>query len=81
MEARLMISLESATAAKPAGLARRSGTDESELAAMLLTGAIDAADVSPETVTQLLDSEAALARAQLGLRQARAGQTIRADHL
>ena len=49
---------------------------------MLLAEAIDAADASSSTVTEVLDStEGALARAQLGLREARAGKTIRADQL
>ena len=76
-----MISLDPTTAAKLTGLARRSGTDESELAGMLLADAIDAQE-SSRTVTQHLDStEGALMRARLGLRQARANQTIRADQL
>ena len=82
MGRRLVISLEPATAARLTRVAMRSGADESELAEVLLTNAIDDADVSAATVTQLLDStDAALDRAQLGLRQARAGQTIRPDEL
>jgi predicted transcriptional regulator len=82
MSRRLVISLEPTTAARLTRLAKRSGADESKLAEMLLADAIDAADVSPATVTQLLDStEAAFDRAKLGLRQARSGQTIRLDEL
>ena len=82
MGRRLVISLEPTTAARLTLLARRMDSDESELAEMLLADAIDATDVSPAAVEQLLDStQGALDRAQLGLRQARSGQTIRADEL
>jgi hypothetical protein len=82
MGRRLVISLEPATASRLTRLAKRSGADETELAELLLADAIDAADVSPTTVTLLLDStEGALDRARTGLRQARSGQTIRADEL
>jgi hypothetical protein len=82
MSKRLVISLEHTTAARLTRLARRSGADESKLAEMLLADAIDAADVSPPTITQLLDStDAPFDRAQLGLRQAQTGQTIRVDEL
>jgi hypothetical protein len=82
MGRRLVIWLEPTIAARLTRLASRSGTDESELAEMLLADAIDAADASPPTVMQLLDSTgAAFERAQLGLVQARSGQTIPADEL
>ena len=77
-----MISLEPTAAERLRRLASRWGADESKLAEMLLTDAIDAADVSSATITQLLDSTVgAHDRAQLGLRQGRSGQTIGADEL
>ena len=82
MNHRFVISLESRSAAKLANLASRAGADREELAGSLLSAAIDAADETPKTVTELLESsETSFARAQIGLRQGRAGHTIRADQL
>lgn len=76
------VTLDAERAAKLALLAKRTHTHEGTLARSLLSQAIDEADVDARNVVELLDGmPGALARAQLGLEQARAGRTIALDEL
>jgi hypothetical protein len=79
---RLNVTLDPERAAKLARLAERTNTQEGTLARSLLSQAIDEADVDARHVVQLLDGiPGAFERAQLGLEQARSGQTIALDDL
>jgi hypothetical protein len=79
---RLNVTLDPERAAKLALLAARTHTQEGTLARSLLSQAIDEADVDARHVVELLDGiPGAFERAQLGLEQARAGNTIAADDL
>lgn len=79
---RLNVTLDPERAAKLALLAERTHTQEGTLARSLLSQAIDEADVDPRHVVELLDGiPGAFERAQLGLEQARAGETIAVDEL
>jgi hypothetical protein len=79
---RLNVTLDPERAAKLALLAERTHTQEGTLARSLLSHAIDDADVDARHVAELLDGiPGALERAQLGLEQARSGQTVALDEL
>jgi hypothetical protein len=79
---RLNVTLDPERAAKLALLAERINTQEGTLARSLLSQAIDEADVDARHIVELLDGiPGAFERAQLGLEQARSGQTIALDDL
>lgn len=79
---RLNVTLDGERAAKLARLAERVHVQEGTLARSLLSQAIDEADPDPRNVAELLDGvPGALARAQRGLEQARAGETVALDEL
>jgi hypothetical protein len=79
---RLNVTLDPERAAKLARLAERTHTQEGTLARSLLSQAIDEADVDARHIVELLDGiPGAFERAQLGLEQARAGETIAVDEL
>lgn len=79
---RLNITLDDAQAAKLSGLAARVHVNEGTLARSLLSTAIDDADPDPASVVAVLDgTEGAWERAQIGNRQAKAGETISLDDL
>jgi predicted transcriptional regulator len=80
--ARLNVSLDDAYAAKLKRLAERTHTQEGTLARSLLSHALDQADADPRHVVDVLDAiPGAFERAQLGLAQARAGETVALDEL
>jgi hypothetical protein len=79
---RLNVTLGPERAAKLALLAERVHTQEGTLARSLLSQAIDEAFADAGHVVELLDGiPGALERAQLGLEQARSGETIPVDKL
>jgi hypothetical protein len=79
---RLNITLEGEHALKLARLAARVHVHEGTLARSLLSSAIDEADPDPDNVVALLDGiDGAYERAQLGLREAAAGDTVALDDL
>jgi hypothetical protein len=79
---RLNVTLDPQHAAKLARLAERAHVHEGTLARSLLSSALDDADPDADNVVELLDSiSGAFERAQLGLEQARAGETIPLDEL
>ncbi len=79
---RLNITLDEAHAAKLSRLAARVHVNEGTLARSLLSTAIDDADPDAANVVAVLDGiEGAWERAQLGSRQAGAGETIPLDDL
>jgi hypothetical protein len=79
---RLNVTLDPERAAKLALLAERTHTQEGTLARSLLSHAIDDADVDARHVAELLDGiPGAFERAQVGLEQARSGQTVALDEL
>lgn len=79
---RLNVTLDQEYAAKLARLAHRTHVQEGTLARSLLSHAIDEADVDPDNVVRILDGiSGAFERAQLGLEQARDGQTTPLDEL
>ncbi len=79
---RLNITLDEAQAAKLSRLAARVHVNEGTLARSLLSTAIDNADPDPASVVAVLDGiDGAWERAQLGNRQAEAGETIFLDDL
>jgi hypothetical protein len=79
---RLNVTLDPERAAKLALLAERTHTQEGTLARSLLSHAIDDADVDARHIAELLDGiPGAFERAQLGLEQARSGQTVALDEL
>jgi hypothetical protein len=79
---RVNITLDDEEAAKLARLAERMHVQPGTVARSLLAHALDDADPDPRNVVDLLDGiPGAYERAQLGLRQARAGRTISLDQL
>jgi predicted transcriptional regulator len=79
---RLNITLDPEQAAKLSQLAERMHVQPGTVARSLLFSAIDAADPDPANVVALLDgTPGAFERAQLGLRQAKAGETVSIDEL
>jgi hypothetical protein len=79
---RLNVTLDPESAEKLALLAERTRTQEGTLARSLLAHAIHDADVDARHVVELLDGiPGAFERAELGLEQARSGQTIPVDEL
>ena len=79
---RLNVALDPEYAAKLALLAKQARVTEEALARLLLSQAIDEADVDAGQMMKLLDGiPNAFRRAQLGLGQARSGQTARLDEL
>jgi enoyl reductase-like protein len=78
----LKITLDGEHAAKLARLAERTHVQEGTLARSLLAHALDEADSDPRNVADLLDAiPGAYERAQLGLSQANAGQTVSLDEV
>jgi hypothetical protein len=74
---RVNVTLDEQRAAKLSRLAARVHVAEGTLARSLLSSAIDDADPDPANVVALLDAiPGAFDRAQLGLRQAAAGDTV-----
>jgi len=79
---RLNVTLDDEHAAKLARIAERTHIQEGTLARSLLSQAIDETDIDPRDVVELLDGiPGAFERAQLGLDQARSGETIPLDEL
>ena len=79
---RLNITLDDEQAEKLTRLAERMYVQPGTVARSLLSSALDDADPDARTVVELLDGiPGASERAQLGLRQARAGETIALDKL
>ncbi len=79
---RLNVTLDAERAAKLAQLAQRTHLNEGSLARSLLSQALDETGAEPRNVAILLDGiPGAFARAQQGLRQARARRTIELDEL
>jgi predicted transcriptional regulator len=79
---RLNITLDDEQAEKLARLAERMHVQPGTVARSLLSSAIDEADPEARNVVDLLDGlPGAYDRAQLGLRQAAAGETIALDEL
>lgn len=79
---RLNITLDAEHAAKLTRLADRVHVQEGTLARSLLATALDDADPDPRAVTDVLDAiPGAWDRAQLGLNQARARETLPLDDL
>jgi hypothetical protein len=76
------VTLDAEHAARLARLAERTHVQEGTLARSLLSSALDEADPEAQDITALLDSiPAAYDRAQLGLQQARAGETTPLEDL
>jgi len=79
---RLNITLDDERAAKLSRLAERMHVQPGTVARSLLAHALDEADPDPRNVVDLLDGiDGAYERAQLGLRQAHAGDTVTLDEL
>ncbi len=79
---RLNITLDDEQGGKLARLAQRLHLQPGTVARSLLSTAIDETDPDARNVVQLLDGiSGAWERAQLGLRQARAGETVRLNAL
>jgi hypothetical protein len=79
---RLNITLDSEHAAKLARLADRVHVQEGTLARSLLATALDEADPDPRAVTDVLDAiPGAWDQAEIGLSQARGGNTLPLDDL
>jgi hypothetical protein len=79
---RLNITLDPEQGAKLARLAERMHVQPGTLARSLLSSALDEADPDARNVVELIDRiPGAFERAQLGLEQARAGETIALDEL
>jgi hypothetical protein len=79
---RLNVTLDAERAAKLALLAERTNVQEGTLARSLLSQALDEADPDPRHVAELLDSiPGAFERAELGLKQTQAQETIPLDSL
>jgi len=80
--ARLNVTLGDAHAAKLRRLAVQTNVQEGTLARSLLAHALDETDADPRHVGDLLDTiPGAFDRAQLGLAQARRGETVPLDRL
>ena len=79
---RLNITLDDQQAEKLLRLAERMHVQPGTIARSLLSNALDEADPDARNVVELLDGiPGAYERAQLGLRQARAGETVSLDDL
>ena len=79
---RVNVTLEDEQAAKLLRLAERMHVQPGTIARSLLAQALDEADPDPRNVVELLDGiVGAYDRAQLGVRQAYAGQTVSLDEL
>lgn len=79
---RLNVTLDEEHAGKLARLAARVHVNEGTLARSLLSSAIDDADPDADTVVEVLDGiDGAWERAQLGRRQAQAGETVALEDL
>jgi hypothetical protein len=79
---RLNITLDPEQGAKLARLADRMHVQPGTLARSLLSSALDDADPDARNLVELLDGiPGAFERAQLGLEQARAGETVGLDQL
>jgi hypothetical protein len=79
---RLNITLDDEPAEKLARLAERMHLQPGTIARSLLSSALDDADPDARNVVELLDGlPGAYERAQLGLGQARAGETVALDDL
>lgn len=79
---RLNITLDDEQAEKLTRLAERMYVQPGTVARSLLSSALDEANPDAQNVVELLDGiPRARERAQLGLRQARAGETISLDEL
>jgi hypothetical protein len=79
---RLNITLDDEHAEKLIRLAERTHVQPGTVARSLLATALDEADADPRNVVELLDGlPGAFERAQLGRRQADAGETIPLDDL
>jgi hypothetical protein len=79
---RLNVTLDGVHAAKLRRLAERTHTQEGTLARSLLSHALDETDADARHIVDVLDGiPGAYERAQLGLEQARTGETIPLDQL
>jgi hypothetical protein len=79
---RLNITLDDEQAEKLTRLAERMHVQPGTIARSLLANAIDEADPAARNVVDLLDGiPGAYERAQLGLRQAKTGETVGLDEL
>lgn len=79
---RVNVTLEDEQAAKLALLADRMHVPPGTIARSLLSSALDDLDPDPRNVVELLDGiPGAFERAQLGLKQARAGRTVSLEEL
>ena len=79
---RLNITLDDQQAEKLQRLAERMHVQPGTIARSLLSNALDDADPDARNVVELLDGiPDAYERAQLGLRQAKAGETVSLDDL
>jgi hypothetical protein len=79
---RLNITLDDEPAEKLARLAERMHVQPGTVARSLLSSALDDADPDARNVVELLDGiPGAYERAQLGLKQANAGETVSLDDL
>lgn len=79
---RLNVTLDAERAARLTQLAERTHINEGSLARSLLSQALDEAGADPRNVAALLDGiPGAFERAQLGLRQAKAGRTVELNEL
>jgi hypothetical protein len=79
---RLNITLDDEPAEKLSRLAERMHVQPGTIARSLLTSALDDADPDAGNVVELLDGiPGAYERAQLGVKQARAGETVSLDEL
>lgn len=79
---RLNITLDDEQSAKLSRLAERMHVQPGTVARSLLANALDGADPDARNVVELLDGiPGAYERAQLGLRQAKAGQTVPLNEL
>jgi hypothetical protein len=79
---RLNITLADEDAARLSRLAERMRVQPGTIARSLLALALEEADPDPRSLVQLLDGiPGAYERAELGLAQARAGQTVGLDEL
>jgi hypothetical protein len=79
---RLNITLDDQQAEKLMRLAERMHVQPGTIARSLLSNALDEADPDARNVVELLDGiPGAYERAQLGVRQAKAGETVALDDL
>jgi enoyl reductase-like protein len=82
MARRLNVTLDDERAAKLARMAERMHVQEGTLARSLLATAVDEADPDAAGIVELLDAiPGAHERAQLGVGQARRGETVALDEL